>query len=368
MAPAPPTRDRLLSLDVFRGITVASMLLVNNPGTWSAMYWPLGHAAWHGWTPTDLIFPFFLFVVGVTTELSLRGRASGDAVKKIIRRGLLIVFIGLMLNWFPFYRDGNVPGYPDPTIADRMIYKITHIRIPGVLQRIGIVYMIAALIALKTTRRQQGIVVAVLLLGYWAVLTRGPLEPPEATVASSVDRALIGQNHLWAQSKTWDPEGPLSTVPAIATGLLGIMAAPWVRERRVRELSLIGAAGLIAGKVWDFAFPINKALWTSSYVIFTAGFACVLLALCIWLIDLKGVKGWTKPFEIYGVNPMLAFIGSGIMARVLGMAGLQLASYKLYYAPYFSPKLASLLWGLSFVLLWLGILAIFYRKRWILKI
>jgi len=187
-------------------------------------------------------------------------------------------------------------------------------------------------------------------------------------VAASVDRALIGQNHLWAQSKTWDPEGPLSTVPAIATGLLGIMAAPWVRERRVRELSLIGAAGLIAGKLWDFAFPINKALWTSSYVIFTAGFACVLLALCIWLIDLKGVKGWTKPFEIYGVNPMLAFIGSGVMARVLGMAGLQSASYKLYYAPYFSPKLASLLWGLSFVLLWLGILAIFYRKRWILKI
>ncbi|HUP46732.1 MAG TPA: heparan-alpha-glucosaminide N-acetyltransferase domain-containing protein, partial [Thermoanaerobaculia bacterium] len=290
MTVAPPlpaaTRERLVSLDVFRGITIASMLLVNNPGTWSAIFWPLGHAAWHGWTPTDLIFPFFLFIVGVTTHLSLRGRATGDAVRKIVTRGLLIILLGLLLNAFPFYARGELAGIANPTMVDRVAWKIDHLRIPGVLQRIGVVYMIAALIALKTTRRQQMIIVAAILLGYWAILTRGPLEPPPETVAAAVDRAVFGENHLWSQSKTWDPEGPLSTIPAIATGLLGILVAPWVREKRVRALALVGIAGLAVGLLWDPFFPINKPLWTSSYVVFTAGFACVMLALCIWIIDI----------------------------------------------------------------------------------
>jgi predicted acyltransferase len=326
------------------------MLLVNNPGTWSAIYWPLGHAEWHGWTPTDLIFPFFLFIVGVTTELSLRGRPTGDAVVKIIRRGLLIVLFGLLLNAFPFSRP------------------IDNLRIPGVLQRIGVVYMIAALVALKTTRRQQMIVVAVILLGYWAIITRGPLEPPSETIAAATDRAVIGEKHLWSQSKTWDPEGVLSTIPAIATGLLGILVAPWVREKRVRQLVIAGAAGLVAGLLWDFVFPINKALWTSSYVVFTAGFACVMLALCIWIIDIRGWRGWTKPFVIYGVNPLIAFVGSGIMAKLLDMWRIKSFTFQTFYDPYFPPKLASLLWGLTFVLFWLAVLWVFYRRRWFLRV
>ena len=366
--PAPATRERLVSLDVFRGITIASMLLVNNPGTWSAIFWPLGHAAWHGWTPTDLIFPFFLFIVGVTTDLSLRGRSTGDAVRRIIKRGLLIILFGLLLNWFPFYSRGPLPGIEDPTLADRILWKVDHLRIPGVLQRIGVVYMIAALIALKTSRKQQLVIIAAILLGYWAIITRGPLEPPPDTVAAQVDRAVFSEKHLWSQSKTWDPEGPLSTIPAIATGLLGIAVAPWVRDKRVRELAIAGAAGLVAGLLWDFVFPINKALWTSSYVVFTAGFACLMLAVCIWIIDIRGIRGWTKPFVIYGVNPLVAFVGSGIMAKLLDMWRLKSLSYQVLYEPYFPAKVASLLWGLTFVLFWLIVLWVLYRKQWFLRV
>lgn len=371
--PAPSARERLISLDVFRGITIASMLLVNNPGTWSAIFWPLGHAEWHGWTPTDLIFPFFLFIVGVTTDLSLRGRPTGDAVRKILKRGFLIILFGILLNWFPFYSRGELAGIDNPTMLDRIMWKIDHLRIPGVLQRIGVVYMIAALIALKTTRKQQIVIVVAILLGYWAIITRGPLEPAPETVAATVDRAVFGEKHLWSQSKTWDPEGPLSTIPAVATGMLGILVAPWVRDKRVRELALGGTAGLALGLLWGLLFPINKALWTSSYVVFTAGFACVMLALCIWIIDIHHVRGWTKPFVVYGVNPLVAFVGSGLMAKIIDMwkvgpVSFKAFTYRLLFEPYFPPKVASLLWGLTFVLFWLGVLWILYRRKWFLRV
>jgi predicted acyltransferase len=372
------TSSRLVSLDVFRGMTVAAMLLVNNPGTWSAIYWPLGHAEWHGWTPTDLIFPFFLFIVGVTTELSLRGRPQGDAMRKILRRGFLIILFGLLLNAFPFYWWGKIDGVADPTFWQRVVYRFDHLRWPGVLQRIGVVYIIAALIALKTSRRTQIVITVALLIGYWFIITRGPLEPPGATVAAAVDRAVIGEKHLWASSKTWDPEGPLSTLPAIGTALLGSLVAAWVKAKRVRELMLAGSAGLVVGLLWDQVFPINKGLWTSSFVVFTAGFACVVLGLCIWIIDVKGVRGWTRPFVIYGVNPMIAFLLSGIAARFIGSlwkvnvggkeVSAQAASYQLLFEPYFTPHFASLLWGLSFVLVFLLILALLHRRGIILKV
>lgn len=374
VAPLPSSpRERLVSLDVFRGITIASMLLVNNPGTWSAIFWPLGHAEWHGWTPTDLIFPFFLFIVGVTTDLSLRGRPGGDAVRRILKRGFLIILIGILLNWFPFYSRGELAGIDNPTMLERIMWKIDHLRIPGVLQRIGVVYMIAALIAQRTTRKQQAVIVAAILLGYWAIITRGPLEPAPETVAATVDRAVFGEKHLWSQSKTWDPEGPLSTIPAVATGMLGILVAPWVREKRVRELGISGAAGLAVGLSWGLVFPINKALWTSSYVVFTAGFACVMLALCIWIIDVRHVRGWTGPFVVYGVNPLVAFAGSGLMAKVIDMwkvgpVSFKAFTYRLLFEPYFQPKVASLLWGLMFVLFWLGVLWILYRRKWFLRV
>jgi predicted acyltransferase len=254
VATAAGYQGRLRSLDVFRGATIAGMILVNNAGDWSKTFWPLLHAEWHGWTPADLIFPFFLFVVGITTELS-RKEPRG-----IVRRGVLIVLCGLLLNAFPYFRLGEL-------------------RFTGVLQRIGVVYMIAALIAWKCSRRTIAIVTAAILLGYWAVISLGPLAPPEATIAARVDRALIPEAHLWKQSRTWDPEGVLSTLPAIGTALLGVLVAPWVRAKNVSMLTIWGAAATAVGLLWGLMFPINKSLWTSSYAVFTAGAAMLVLAL-----------------------------------------------------------------------------------------
>ena len=365
------SRERLVAVDAFRGATIAGMLLVNNPGTWSAIYDPLEHAAWHGWTPTDLIFPFFLFIVGITTHLSKK------EPKSIVRRGVIIILLGLLLNAFPFFWWGKIAGVEEPTFWERVVYRFEHLRFAGVLQRIGIVYIAAALIALRASRKQLVIIIAAILLGYWAILSLGPLEPPEATIAARVDRAVLGENHIWSSSKTWDPEGPLSTIPAIATALLGVLAATWINDR-VIDLFGAGALGMVIGWLWGFFFPINKALWTSSYVVFTAGFAAVALATCIWLIDIRGYKRWAKPLVVYGVNPMVAFVGSGIMARLIvslikidyhgKTTPLQQVTYKAVFEPWFTPEFASLLWALSFVLLWLGILWLLYRRNIILKV
>ncbi|HEX8255857.1 MAG TPA: heparan-alpha-glucosaminide N-acetyltransferase domain-containing protein [Thermoanaerobaculia bacterium] len=330
------TTTRIDSVDALRGFTVAAMLLVNNPGTWSAIYAPLRHAEWHGWTPTDLIFPFFLFIVGITTELS-RKSARG-----IIRRGLLIVLCGLLLNAFPYFR-------------------LDELRVTGVLQRIGIVYIAAALIAQKASRRTIVAIIVVILVGYWALLSLGPLVPSEATIAARVDRALIPEAHLWKQSRTWDPEGVLSTLPAIATALIGVLVTPWVRTKNVSMLTIAGAGAAVAGLAWGLMFPINKNLWTSSYVVFTAGAAMLLLALWIWKLP-------AKPFVVFGVNPLLAFIGSGAMARLLGIYKLQPLTYRTYFKPYFEPRLASLLWALTFVAVWYAILRVLYKRRIFLKL
>ncbi len=333
--------NRIAALDAFRGFTVASMLLVNNPGTWSAIYWPLEHAEWHGWTPTDLIFPFFLFIVGITTELS-RKEPRG-----ILRRGLIIIACGVLLHLFPYFRFSTLRYF-------------------GVLQRIGIVYIIAALIAWRCSRRAIAVIIAIILLGYWFVLTRGPLEPPPATIAAQVDRALIPEAHLWKQAKTWDPEGPLSTIPAVATALLGVLAARAVKEQNVKALAIAGILGIAVGLGWGLLFPINKNLWTSSYVVFTAGCACLILA--IWIRWLPA-----KPFHVFGLNPLIAFVGSGAMARLLGIikidgVSLQQLSYRALFKPYFEPHFASLLWALTFVLLWYVILWVLYRRNIVLKV
>ncbi len=317
------------------------MLLVNNPGTWSAIWPPLRHAEWHGCTPTDLVFPFFLFIVGITTELS-RKEPLG-----ILRRGALIIFFGLLVNLFPYF-------------------KFDTLRWMGVLQRIGIVYIIAALIAWKASRRVIVAIIVIILLGYWLVMWHGPYEPPVATVAAQVDRALIPEAHLWKQSKTWDPEGPLSTIPAVATALLGVLAARSVKEQKIKMLTIAGIVGIAAGWAWGLVFPINKSLWTSSYVIYTAGWACVILALWMWRMP-------SKPFVVFGVNPLVAFVGSGMMARLLGIikiegVSLQQTIYRTLFKPYFPPQLASFLYALLFVAVWWGILALLYRRNIILKV
>jgi predicted acyltransferase len=383
MTATPAKRERMLALDVFRGMTVAGMLLVNDPGTWSAIYPPLEHAPWNGWTPTDLIFPFFLFIAGVTTHLSLTARRAAGAgdpelMRQIIRRGALIVLFGLVVAAFPFYP----------------VTRFTHIRIPGVLQRIGIAYMCAALLTLRTTLKQQVLILVALLYGYWFAMTLLPvpgamggiganlLNDPSRTLAAWTDRFLLG-GHLWINSVTWDPEGPLSTIPAIGTAMLGVMAGRWLSQRRplderLNGLFAVGALGMVVGLVWHWSFPINKSLWTSSYVVFTAGMACVAIATISWITDVRGRTKWTRPFVIYGTNPIIAFMGSGMMARLIYTlwkvdfqgkpTPVESVVYQTVFASWLEPRNASLAFACTFVLFWFVILWALWRKNIIFKV
>ncbi|MEO5904385.1 MAG: DUF5009 domain-containing protein, partial [Gemmatimonadaceae bacterium] len=292
VAPRPQGRERLISLDVFRGMTVAGMLLVNNPGTWAAIYPPLEHAEWNGWTPTDLIFPFFLFIVGITTHLSLNARrARGDSdstlIKTIVRRGAIIYVLGFLMAAFPFYQYGTAAG-PTATLFDKIIFRAEHVRIMGVLARIGIVYIFAALLTLRTSLKQQVVILATLLYGYWFAMTLIPLtgtlngvpgtylgyhllNAPSETLAAHLDRAILGVNHIWSGSLTYDPEGPFSTIPAIGTAMLGVIAGRWISQPRplidrIAGLFAAGCLAMVLGLMWNWSFPINKNLWTSSYV------------------------------------------------------------------------------------------------------
>lgn len=404
-ASAAPKRERLLALDVFRGLTVAGMLLVNDPGTWSAIYPPLEHAAWHGWTPTDLIFPFFLFIAGVTTHLSLEGRrARGDddatLRRQIIRRGLLIFLIGFMVNGFPYFTWTDIQGVADPTFLQRVVNRLYNWRIMGVLQRIGLAYMFAGLLSYGRTVKQQVLTIVVLLYGYWFAMTLLPVPDtgtlgqlaigqPSTTLAAWFDRLLLDWtrfglgNHIWTGGRTWDPEGFFSTIPAIATAMLGNLAGQWLGAKRalserLNGLFAAGALGMMAGLMWSWSFPINKGIWTSSYVLFCAGMAAMAIATIMWLVDVHQMKRWTKPFVIYGLNPTVAFVGSGIMARCIysifkvnydgQQIALQAAVYRSGFASWLEPKNASLAFALSFVLFWFVILYVLYRRNIVLKV
>ncbi|WP_044558571.1 acyltransferase family protein [Azospirillum sp. B4] len=392
--------ERLVSLDVFRGLTVALMLLVNDPGTWSDIYWPLRHAKWHGWTPTDLVFPFFLFMVGITTHLSLgqrraRGDGDGALARQILRRGLILFALGLFLNGFP----GYAPAWSGhPGMGDRVVERLLTWRIPGVLQRIALCYTAAGLLSLRLGAKGQGALAVLLMLGYWAVMTGVPvpgtgetglaaLAHPGATVAAAVDRVLFNWgpwgNHLWASGKTWDPEGALSTLPAIATVLWGLLAGRWLARPlplpvRIRGLIVAGVAGVILGEVWDLVFPINKSLWTSSFVALTAGMACLCLAAVLWGVEVRGWRRWTRPALVFGVNPILAYVGSELMAIIIGgvitlpwdhrVAPLQDVIYEAVFYPLLPEKAASLAFALVFVGLWWAILEVLYRRRIFLKV
>jgi predicted acyltransferase len=366
---------RMLSLDAFRGLTIGGMILVNNPGTWGAIYSPLKHADWHGWTPTDLIFPFFLFIVGVSITLALSRRAESggdkrDLYVKIFRRALIIFALGIVLAGFPSF-------------------EFSTIRIPGVLQRIAVCYLFAALIFLKTGWRTQALIAAALLVVYWMLLTLVPVPGfgagdlgKEGNLAAYLDRLLL-EGHIWKQAKVYDPEGILSTLPAIATTLCGVLTGRLLRSRqtpseKTAAMFVAGTAGIVAGWAWNFWFPINKPLWTSSYVLFTAGMALQLLALCYWLIDIKGVRRWAKPFVVFGTNALAVFFLTGIFARLLGLikftqpSGKQLALHSVIFdnlfASWASPINASLMFAVCFVLVWLGLMWILYRRNIFIKV
>lgn len=315
---ASPARNRLFSLDLFRGITIAAMILVNNQNSEQA-YWPLRHAPWNGWTPTDLIFPFFLFIVGISLVFSFQARLQRGASRRTlvlhtIRRSAILFLIGLLLN-------GMASLQPSTW------------RIPGVLQRIAIVYCIASIIGLYSGTRARVIWIAALTIGYWMLMrfvsvpghgvpTIGvPLLHPDNNLAAYIDRKLM-LGHMW--EKTRDPEGLLSTIPAIASALFGVLTGEWLQTKRtatqkVTGMLAAGIVGVIAGEIWSHWFPINKNLWTSSYVVFTAGGALVCLALCCWITDIKLHRGWwSKPFVILGTNAITAYVLSQLIGGWFG--------------------------------------------------
>lgn len=367
---------RLLSLDAFRGITVAGMILVNNAGDWGHIYAPLEHAAWHGWTPTDLIFPFFLFIVGVsiTYALSGEGRKADrtGVIGKIVKRSAALFLLGLFLNFFPRF-------------------DISTVRVLGVLQRIALVYLACSLIFLKTTPRQQLWVLFSLLAGYWLLLTAIPVPgvgyanlEPETNLAAWIDRIVLTPAHVYRPARVWDPEGLLSTLPAIGTGIIGLLAGRWLRSDRsatekVAWLFVAGCLLTLTGLIWDGVFPINKALWTSSYVLLAGGLAMLGLAMCYWLIDVKSYRRWAMPFVAFGVNAITVFFLSGLIPRMMNLIHLSQPNgsevnlreylYQTFIAPPFAdPKNASLAGALTFVLIWFGILWWMWKKGVIVKV
>jgi predicted acyltransferase len=379
---APSTR--LTSLDLFRGITMAAMVLVNNPGN-DHPYWPLDHAAWNGWTPTDLIFPFFLFIVGVSLVFSSESRLGKGASRTALvlhafRRGIMIFAIGLALN------------------ATTDLLSSRGVRIPGVLQRIGICYFVASILYLYVRPRTRAWIVAALLIGYWALMRFVPVPglgvpvrdipflDPDANLGAYLDRRFL--IHLWGTSSrlyeiTRDPEGLLSTLPAIATALLGVFTGEWLRsklslQRKALGLLIFGVAGLILGEAWGIWFPINKKLWTSSYVLFTAGFALVCLALCYWATDIKRWRGtWTRPFLIFGRNAITAYTIAWLFEVILYAFNTRVNGqlvnahqyiYQHLFAPFGSPSFSSLLFALAFVLLCMFPIWLLDRKKIFLKI
>jgi predicted acyltransferase len=376
------------------------MLLVNNPGQWGVAYGPLKHADWNGWTPTDLVFPFFLFIVGITTHLSQSRREAWDdqpgAIRRqVLRRGALLVLIGFLLNWFPFYQFGGIPGHALPTFVDRVVYRLHETRFLGVLQRIGIVYATVALLTWRTSTRRIVAVVIVLLVGYWLAMTLVPvpgtntigahlLEDRSRNLAAWLDRLVLdwsrwgGGNHLWGGSLTYDPEGLLSTVPAIGTAMIGVLAGRWITSsrplsQRIARLIAAGVVCVALGLLWNLSFPINKNLWTSSYVLFTAGLASITIGVILWVVDARQWHRWTKPLEVYGTNPIVAFVGSELMVvliystikvRVAGrLIPFQVWMYRSLLEPWLEPRAASVAYALCFVACWYGILLLLYRKR-----
>jgi len=361
MAAGAPAR--LLSVDALRGLTVAAMVLVNNPGTWSAVYAPLQHAPWHGWTPTDMVFPFFLFVVGVSIPLALGPaleRSAGGLSLRVLRRAAVIFALGLLIHALPFF-----------PLAD--------LRIPGVLQRIAVCYLLAALLVLATGGprgwRAQAVVAGALLVGYWLLMTRvaapghvaGDLSP-EGNLSGYVDRLVLGTRHIWQASRVYDPEGILSSLPATATTLMGVLAGHWLRAgqssarpaaRTVGGLAAGGLAASVLGWLWGLSFPVNKALWTSSYALLMAGLAALALAACHWVIEARGRRGWAVPFAVLGVHALTLFFLSSLIAKLLfilrvGAGGPRVQSWLFahLFAPWASPVNASLAYALAYVALW----------------
>lgn len=421
-------RERLISLDVFRGLTILLMTIVNNPGDWGNVYPPLLHAHWNGCTPTDLVFPFFVFIMGVAVPLAMPDKVYDETTfNKILIRSLRMLCLGIFFNFFGKIQLFGLEGIPlliarlAVTIAVGYalmgnfstklknifafgilaIYLILayggfenyqDVRLPGVLQRIAVVYFVVSLLYLKTSRKIQLITGIVLLLGYWAVMTLIPVPgvgeanlERETNLAAWVDSVIL-KGHMYHETKTWDPEGILSTLPSIVNGIIGlfigqILLLSVTKIQKAQRMGMIGTGLIFFGLIWDLVFPINKSIWTSSYVLYTTGLATVCLTALYYIIDIAEYKKGFKLFVIWGVNPMIVFFASQIIPQALTMIRFQnphnpeeqtnLLNYLYHFgiAPFFSnPMSASLAGALTYVAIWTFILWIFYRNKLIFKV
>ena len=373
----------MMSLDVFRGITIFGMILVNDPGSWEHIYPPLEHAPWNGWTHTDLIFPFFLFIAGVSMALSFssriaRGDQRGDLLRHTLRRAAIIYFIGFCLALFPYFSD---------------VDHWQRIRIMGVLQRIGVVYALAGTAYLYLSKKQRVVLIAVALIGYWMMMRFIPVpgfgagnfwdgNHPDANLAAYLDRMILG-HHLYRP--TSDPEGLLSTILAACTALIGNFVGELLNQKsswqkKVATLAIAGAIGMAIGEVLHPVFPINKNLWTSTYVLFTAGYAMLALAACYWIIDVRKWRAWCQPFLWLGMNAILVFTMSSWVAKNIYLIfkttmpngereSVEGWIYLRCFEPYFGDaRNASLAFALSYVACWMLVMWWFYRRKIFVKV
>ncbi|MFZ1081253.1 MAG: DUF5009 domain-containing protein [Candidatus Kryptoniota bacterium] len=370
--------ERLQSLDAFRGFTIAAMILVNDPGSWSHIYPQLDHADWNGWTFTDWIFPFFLWIVGVAMTFSFASRTErGDSKQKlmysVLRRSLIIFALGIFYSGFPF----GLLWHDNFTWAT--------LRIPGVLQRIAICYLIASIIFLTTNVRGQIIAICTLFVSYSLMMFYIPVPGIGAGLfekgrnfAAYIDSILL-RGHMWGETKTWDPEGVISTIPAIATTLLGILTGRYLRSSQHTKteksawMFVFGAGFLLLGVILDMWMPINKKLWTVSYVIFMNGWSLSVFGIFYFLIDAQGIKKWAHPFIVYGMNAIFVYILSCVVDRALELAtwngtSLHDLIMRHFFDPFFSPINASLGFAILWVLCMYAVVWGMYRMKWFIKV
>lgn len=365
---------RLLSLDVFRGLTIVLMILVNSPGN-DTSYRLLEHSVWNGCTLADLAFPFFLFIVGVSLVFSLskataKGASFRTLISKIFKRAVIIFSIGLFLNAFPYH------------------FNFDTVRYFGVLQRIAVCYFFAAILFLTTSMRVRLVIMLSLLFGYWLLMTYIPVPgfgagnlSQEGNLAAYLDRLVFSSVHLY--QKIFDPEGFLSTLPALATTLFGTLTGDWLLSKnhtqahKILGLTSIGLLAACIGWLWGLSFPINKGLWTSTFVLWTGGLALLLLAAFYYIIEIKKITAWSKPLEIFGLNAIAAYFLHIFFLKIQAMIHIPRlngspGNLRIYISEHLfslvSLKNASLLYACSYVVFWLVVLTILYRKKIFIKI